>query len=81
VLSSWWSGRQSGSRQAAVEIVVAVLELAQASPDDSDQVVRIGGSTVGRGGAPHYRPVAGASTRRGASVEEDVAQCAGDVFR
>ncbi len=35
---------------------MGVPEPAQAPPDGGDQVVRVGEGTVGRGGAPQYRP-------------------------
>lgn len=50
-MSSWWLASEAGAGEAAVEDVGAVLELAEATSDGSDQVSGIGEDTVGHGGA------------------------------
>lgn len=57
VMSSWWFA-QAGSGEAAVEDVVAVLELAWTSPDGGDQVVGVGEGSVRQAGASKDGPEA-----------------------
>jgi hypothetical protein len=56
VMSSWWLASEAGAGEAAVEDVMAVLELAEAASDGSDQVVGVGEGTVGHGGASQDGP-------------------------
>jgi hypothetical protein len=50
-MASWWLASEASASEAAVEDVVAVLKLAEAASDGSDQVVGVGKRAVGRGGA------------------------------
>jgi hypothetical protein len=55
-MSSWWLASEAGAGEAAVEDVVAVVELAEAVSDGSDQVIGVGEGTIGHGGASQHGP-------------------------
>ncbi|KMS79501.1 hypothetical protein ACZ91_61815 [Streptomyces regensis] len=55
-MMSWWLASEAGAGEVAAEDVVAVLELAEAASDSSDQVIGVGEGTVGHGGASQNGP-------------------------